>query len=72
MLKHKVRITVGMENPVIQSGQMTMRSRVLNFLLGANTGVFLLTPGKSVETVEIMELPEGGAIHDSRCSKNLG
>ena len=60
MLKHKVRITVGEKHPVIQSGQRTLRGRILDFLFGVKTGVFVITPGRSVETVEIMELREGG------------
>ena len=66
MLKHKVCINVGRadggKNPVIKSGQRTMRSRILNFLLGGKVGVFVLTPGRSVEVVEIRELPEGGTV----------
>ena len=64
MLKHKVYINVGSDGggkaPVIRSGQRTMRSRFLDFLLGGKIGVFVLTPGKSVQVVEIRELPEGG------------
>jgi len=64
MLKHKVSINVGgadgSKNPVLRSGQRTIRSRLLNFLLGDEVGVFVLTPGRSVEVVEIRELPKGG------------
>ena len=64
MLKHRVSINVrsddGLKNPVIRSGQRTMRSRLLNFLFGEQVGVFVLTPGQSVETVEIHELPWSG------------
>ena len=66
MLKHKVCINVGAEGgnktPVLQSGQRTLRSRILNFLLGGKIGVFVLTPGRSVEVVEIRELPKGGSV----------
>ena len=66
MLKHKVRINIGHKDgsttPVIQSGQRTIRSRLLNFLLGGKVGVLVLTPGATVETVEIRELPRGGCI----------
>jgi hypothetical protein len=55
VLKHKVKITVS-KDPVIESGQRTIRGRLLNFLFGEKTGVFLLTPGKSVELVEIIEM----------------
>jgi len=64
MLKHKVCINVGRVDggkaQVIRSGQRTIRSRLLNFLFGREVGVFVLTPGRSVELVEIRELPQGG------------
>ena len=66
MLKHKVCINVGSEggkkSPVLRSGQRTLRSRFLSFLLGGKIGVFVLTPGRSVEVVEIREMPEGGTV----------
>ena len=71
MLKHKVRITVS-DDPVINSGQRTIRSRILDWVFGVKTGVFVLTPGKSVETVEIMELQEGGASDDARQKETTG
>jgi hypothetical protein len=64
MLKHKVCINVsrrdGTKIPVLRGGQRTIRSRILDFLLGEKVGVLVLTPGRSVETVEIRELAEGG------------
>jgi len=71
MLKHKVRITV-CDDPVINSGQRTIRSRILDWVFGVKTGVFVLTPGKSVETVEIYELPEGDASNDARNKEETG
>lgn len=63
-LKHKVTINVaksgGEKNPVIQSSQKTIRSRLLNWLLGKNIDLLVVTPGDSVETVEIKEIKEGG------------
>jgi len=63
-LKHKVRISMGRTGPggseIIRSGSRTIRSRLLNFLFGEKVGVFILTPGRSVETVEIHEIAEGG------------
>ncbi|GHU52859.1 hypothetical protein AGMMS49975_09560 [Clostridia bacterium] len=64
MLKHKVCINVcgkdGSKSSVLCGGQRTIRSRLLNFLLGGEVGVFVLTPGRSVETVEIRETPQKG------------
>jgi hypothetical protein len=60
-LKHKVSISVGRrENGVIRSGSRTMRSKLLKLLFGEKVGVFVLTPGKTVKTVEIREMAEGG------------
>lgn len=62
-LKHKVCINIahpsGNTNPVIESGTMQIRKRLLNFLFGEKVNVLVLTPGDSVETVEIHELKGG-------------
>ena len=75
MLKHKVCINVGSDDgntPVLRSGQRTMRNRLLDFLLGGKIGVFVLTPGRSVEVVEIRELPKGGTHDDTGQSDAVG
>ncbi len=63
-LKHKVTISVAKPNghkaPVIESGQKTIRSRFLDFLLGKKVNLLVVTPGDSVEAVEIKEIREGG------------
>ena len=63
-LKHKVCINVarpdGKNINVIRGGEKTIRSRLLNFLFGEKVGVFVLTPGRTVETVEIREVARGG------------
>lgn len=62
-LKHKVCINIahqsGNQNPVIESGTIQIRKRLLNFLFGEKVNVLVLTPGDSVETVEIRELKGG-------------
>lgn len=70
-LKHKVRISVSRpqrKSEVIRSGSREIRSKLLDFLFGEKVGVFVLTPGRTVETVEIRELPEGGDDDDPRQS----
>ena len=66
-LKHKVCINIahpsGNLNPIIESGTRQIRKRLLNFLFGEKVNVFVLTPGDSVETVEIREI-KGGEIHE--------
>ena len=63
-LKHKVCISVGRSDcectNIIKSGSRTIRSRLLKFLFGEKVGVFVLTPGRTVETVEIREIAERG------------
>jgi hypothetical protein len=69
MLKHKVCIGVskqGEKTNVLKAGQKTMRNKLLDFMLGGKIGVFVLTPGASVESVEIREIQEGGLTHDTR------
>jgi hypothetical protein len=67
-LKHKVTINVtkpgGIRNPVLQSGSQKIYRRLLNLLFGEKVGVIVITPGDSVETVEIKEIKEGGAEYE--------
>lgn len=62
-LKHRVCINIahpsGNPNPIIESGTMQIRKRLLNFLFGEKVNVLGPTPGDSVETVEIRELKGG-------------
>lgn len=63
-LKHKVSICVtrpdGGKATVLKGGSRTLRSRLLNLLFGEKVGVIVVTPGETVETVEIKEI-QGGA-----------
>ena len=63
-LKHKVTINVtkpgGFRSPVIQSSRQTIRGKLLDFLFGKKVSLLVVTPGDSVETVEIREIKEGG------------
>ena len=62
-LKHKVTINVaksgGIRNPVLKGGSGRFRSRLLSLLFGEKVSVIVITPGDSVETVEIKENQEG-------------
>ena len=66
-LKHKVTINVtspdGIRSPVLQSGSQRIYRRLLELLFGEKVGVIVITPGDSVETVEIKEIKEGGVDH---------
>ena len=65
-LKHKVTINVarpcGLREPVIKSGTRSLRERICRLLFGEKVRIMVLTPGDSVETVEIREIkgaPDG-------------
>ena len=67
-LKHKVNICVtrpdGGKPAVLKGGSRTFRSRLLSLLFGEKVGVIVVTPGETVETVEIKEV-QGGE-HDGQ------
>lgn len=62
-LNHKVRINVaqrdGQNDEVLRSGIRRFPRRLLSLLFGGEVSVLVLTPGKSVSSVEIHELPAG-------------
>ena len=64
MLKHRVRINIATRNgereQVIQSGSLRFPQRLLRLLFGDFCDVLVLTPGQTVETVEIHEIRNGG------------
>ena len=59
-MKHKVSINIakpdGTHFPVIRSSTMQIRKRLLDFLFGKKVSVLVLSPGDSVQTVEIHEM----------------
>ena len=63
-LKHKVSINVagpgGGKRNVLRGAERTLPQRLLHFLFGDFTQVYVLSPGQSVESVEIHEVMEGG------------
>ena len=67
-LKHKFTINVakpgGERSQVIQSSRRTIRTRILDLLFGKKANLLVITPGDSVETVEIKEIKEGGVGHE--------
>ena len=67
-IKHKVCINIaekdGTSSPVIRSGTMQIRKKLLDFIFGQQVNVLVLSPGDSVQTVEIRELKEGGNTHE--------
>ena len=64
-IKHKVIINVTDENgnkkKVLRGGELTLPQKIIKFLFGDYRQVYLLDPGKSVKSVDIKEIKEGGS-----------
>lgn len=61
-LKHRVRINVTDEKSktrVLEGADRRLPARLLRLLFGEFTTVYLLSPGQSVESVEVHELKGG-------------
>ncbi len=62
-LKHKVVINVsdsgGRKRNVLKGADMKLPARLVRFLFGDFTQVYLLAPGQTVESVDIKEVREG-------------
>ena len=60
-MKHKVKIAVsngGKKTQVLTSGSIRLPMRFLRWLLGDFCEILVLTPGKTVQGVEIQEVAE--------------
>ena len=66
-LQHRVQINVAQEGKgnlqVLRSRGRKIPARLLRLLFGEYSEVLVLTPGKSVRSVEIHETDEGEMIH---------
>ena len=62
-LKHRVRInvtdSVGNKQTVLRGGVRHIPRRIAQWLFGENLEILVLTPGQSVESVEIHEVKKG-------------
>lgn len=65
-LKHKVRINVtddvGNKETVLQGGVRYLPRKIAQWLFGETMEILVLTPGQSVDSVEIREI--GGKAHE--------
>lgn len=61
-LKHRIRINVTTEKAkgrILEGAECRLPMRLLRFLFGDFTTVYLLSPGQSVESVEVHEVKGG-------------
>ena len=65
-IKHKIVINVsdpnGRKTNVLRGADVKLPTRLLKFLFGDVTQVYLLSPGQTVESVDIREVEEGGKV----------
>ncbi len=62
MQKHKVRINVkneqGSKERLLEGADLRLPQRLIRFLFGDFTTVYLLKPGQNIESVEVREVNE--------------
>lgn len=67
-LKHKIIINVsdpnGKKARLLRGADMRLPSRIIKFLFGDFTQVYLLAPGQTVESVDVKEIKEVGALYE--------
>jgi len=63
ILKHQVEINVldikGNKSKVLKGGEVKIRDKLLNFLLGKQQNFLILVPSETVESVSIREVVKG-------------
>ena len=62
-MKHSLKISVSKEpqkGGIVSFRNITIREKMLRFLLGNKQRVMVLVPGDSVEELSICEIKEGG------------
>lgn len=68
-MKHKVKISVtdeqGNKQQVLKGGIRTLPKKLLAWLLGEDMDILVLTPSRSVQSVEIHEVKEGEDSNES-------
>lgn len=62
-MKHNLKISVSKEpqsGGIMRCRNVTLREKLLTRLFGKQEKVMVLIPGNTVQSVSIIELPEGG------------
>ena len=63
-MKHRITINVtgpdGRRKRLLNGADMTLPQRFIRFLFGDFQQVYLLSPGQTIESVNIKEVEEGG------------
>lgn len=63
-LRHRIQISIadrkGRRQQVVSGMMLRLPKRLLTLIFGELTDVLVITPGKSVEEIEIKEIDSGG------------
>ena len=65
-MKHSLKISVSKQpqtGGIVSCRNVSVRERILRFLLGTQRKVMVLVPGDSVKELAICEISEGGEKH---------
>ena len=74
-MRHNLKITVSKERAngdIVACRRVTVRERLLRFLLGKQVRLTVLVPGDSVDEVAISEIRKGGGEDDDAQSVCFG
>ena len=57
-LRHKILINIGKDNSdnhdkVVEATSLSLPEKLIRYLLGDNSTIILLSPGESVESIEV-------------------
>jgi len=66
-MKHTLKISVSRDSPddgIVSCRHVTIREKLLRFLLGDKRRLTVIVPGDSVESLSINEVGEGGTEHE--------
>ena len=66
-MKHNLKISVSKEpkkNGVVSCRNITVRERLLHFLLGDKQRLTIIVPGDTVSELAIAEIKEGGQLYE--------
>jgi hypothetical protein len=65
-MNHKVSIRVsqssGTKKSILEAQERRVHKRLLRFLLGKEMNVLVVSPGNTVNAIEIQEIQEGGVV----------
>jgi hypothetical protein len=72
-MRHQLKISVSrdpVEMHLVRCRRIPVRERFLRWLFGEKRRVTVIVPGDTVDTISVVELPEGGSLDE--CANHAG